>query len=209
MWPDNTETRELLQNAEGGNVEAVNRLLERHRGSLRKVVHLRMDRALANRVDASDVVQDVLFEASRRLANYLHDPKLPFHLWLRQLAKDRVIDMHRRHRVAQRRSVDREQPLSVPAYADRSSLDLAAQLKDPQLTPAAANIQRELQRRFLEALEELNEQDRYILIMRCCEHLTNSDAAQVLGLSQAATGMRYLRALKRLREILGEPLSFG
>ena len=208
-WPDNTETHELRQNAEGGNVDAVNQLLERHRGSLRNVVHSRMDRALAKRVDASDVVQDVLFEASRRLADYLNDPKLPFHLWLRQLAKDRVIDMHRRHRVAQRRSVDREQPLAAPAYADRSSLDLAAQLKDPQLTPAAANIQRELQRRFLDALDDLNEQDRDILIMRHCEHLTNSDAAQVLGLSQAAAGMRYLRALKRLRKILGEPLSFG
>jgi RNA polymerase sigma-70 factor (ECF subfamily) len=74
------------------------------------MVNLRMDRAISDRVDASDVVQDVLWEASRRLENYIQEPSMPFHLWLRQLAKDRMIDMHRRHRGAKRRSVDRENP---------------------------------------------------------------------------------------------------
>ena len=93
------------------------------------------------RVDASDIVQDVLWEASRRLSDYLRDAKLPFHLWLRELAKDHVIDAHRRHRKAQRRSVDRERPLAAE-FADRSSLDLAGQLRDPELTPAAATSAR-------------------------------------------------------------------
>jgi len=209
MWPESNETQDLLKEVEAGDAEAVNRLMDRYRGSLRRVIGMRMDRALANRVDASDVVQDVLFEASRRLADYLNDPKMPFHLWLRQLAKDRVIDMHRRHRVAQRRSVDREQPLAVGEFGDRSSLDLAAQLNDPQLTPAAENIRRELSRRFLMALEEMNDDDREIIIMRHYEHLCNVDVAEALGVSQAAAGMRYLRALRRLRTILGESPSLG
>lgn len=206
MWPDGEQTQELLADVGRGDDHAVNRLLERHRESLRQMVRFRMDRRLERRVDASDIVQDVMIEANRRLADYLADPKLPFHLWLRQLAKDRIIDLHRRHKVARRRSIDREQPL-VAAYADRSSIDLAGMLQDPELTPAAATIRRELQRRFFEALETLGEEDREVLLMRHQEHLSNSDVAAALGLSQPAAGMRYLRALRRLRDVLREPAS--
>jgi RNA polymerase sigma-70 factor (ECF subfamily) len=204
MWPDHEETRELLLNADDGNGDAVNGLMERHRESLRRMVSMRLDRALAGRVDASDVVQDVLIEAHRRLKDYLRDPKMPFHLWLRQLAKDRMIDMHRRHRVAQRRSVDREKPLASPEFGDRSSMDLAAQLEDAELTPAAENIRRELEHRFRVALDELGEDDREIILMRHFEHLGNSESAEALGISPPAAGMRYLRALRKLRAILGD-----
>jgi RNA polymerase sigma-70 factor, ECF subfamily len=206
MWPASDETQQILADARGGDGDAVNRLMERHRASLRRMVDFRMNRQLERRVDASDVVQDVMFEASRRLADYLANPKVPFHVWLRQLAKDRIIDLHRRHKVARRRSIDREEPLVV-AYADRSSLDLGAMLKDPELTPAAATIRRELQQRFLDALDSMNEEDREILIMRHEEHLSNSDVAAALNLSQPAAGMRYLRALRRLRDVLREPPS--
>ena len=209
MWPDSTETQELLRCAEQGEAAAVNNLLERHRESLRRMVRMRLDRALAQRVDASDIVQEVLFEASRRLGDYVRDPRLPFHLWLRHLAKDQVIDAHRRHRVAQRRSLDREQSLAAPAFAGRSSMDLAAQLRDQELTPAAASIRKELEQRFLVALDQLQEDDREIILMRHYEQLSNTEVAQVLGLSQPATGMRYLRALRKLRAVLGEPLSEG
>lgn len=204
MWPDSDQTQELLLNAGEGNADAVNRLLDRHRDSLRKMVQFRMDRALAGRIDASDIVQDVLLEANRRLKDYLIDPKMPFHLWLRQLAKDRIIDMHRRHREAKKRSVDRERSLATPEYADRSSMDLAALLKDQELTPAAANIRKELERRFLTAIDQLDEDDRDIILMRHYEHLGNSEVAQALGMSPPAAGMRYLRALRKLRAILGE-----
>ena len=88
------------------------------------MIELRLDRAIGRRVDASDVVQEVLLKASRRLADYLRDPSMPFHLWLRQIARDHVIDEHRRHRVAGRRSVDRERPTGragVRATARRST----------------------------------------------------------------------------------------
>ncbi len=209
MWPDSNETQELLKDARNGDASAVDALLARHRDSLRQMVQMRMDRAVAQRVDASDVVQDVLFEASRRLEDYIRDAKMPFHLWLRQLTKDRMIDMHRRHRGAQRRSVDREQPLAAPAFGDRSSIDLAAQLRDQELTPAAANIRKELERRFLTALDDLNDDDRDIILMRHFEHLSNSEVALALDMSAAASGMRYLRALRRLRGILGDSPSLG
>ena len=202
MWPDSEQTQELIQTAKAGDAVAVNALLDRHRQAIRQMVQMRIDKAIASRLDASDVVQDVLMEASRRLQDYLRNPGLPFHLWLRQLAKDQIIDMHRQHRVAQRRSVDRERSLDAK-FADQSSMDLAAQLKDHELTPAAATIRRELEQRFLCALQELDEDDRDIIQMRHQEQLTNTEVAAALGLSQPAAGMRYLRAVRRLREVLG------
>ena len=204
FWPEHSVTENLLAEAKCGDRAAVNRLLARHRASLRKLIQLRLDKRLSQRVDASDIVQDVLFEANARLRDYLGDPRLPFHLWLRQLAKDRMIDMHRRHRTSQRRSLDREQSLASPQFADQSGFDLMGQLADHELTPAAASIRRELEVRFLGALEQLDEEDRDILLMRHFEQLGNSEVAEVLGLTAAASGMRHLRALRKLRTLLGD-----
>lgn len=204
MWPESEQTQELLKAAGNGEPDAMNRLMDRHRDALRQMVRMRMDRAIAQRVDASDVVQDVLIEANRRFEEYIQNPGAPFHLWLRQLAKDRMIDMHRRHRGAQRRSVDREQQMNVQ-FGDQSSLDLAAHLRDHELTPAAANIRRELEERFLAALERLSAEERDIILMRHYEHLGNSEVAQALGVTPPAAGMRYLRALRKLRSVLGDP----
>lgn len=209
MWPDSNETQELMREAGRGEPAAVNELLDRHREALRHMVRARLDRRLSRRVDASDVVQDVLLEASQRLAAYLREPRLPFSLWLREMAKDRIIDLHRRHRVAIRRSLDKEQPLSPANFGDRSSLELAAQLRDPELTPAATALRNELHQRFLDALDRMEEDDREILVMRHVEQLSNTDAARILGLTPPAAGMRHLRALRRMREILGEPSAAG
>ncbi len=203
MWPDSETTQRLLLQAGEGESGAVNDLIERHREALRRMVAARMDRGMAGRVDASDIVQETLIEAHRRLGDYIKDGPMPFHLWLRQIAKDRLIDAHRRHR-AQRRDVGREQPLAVAGRADQSSLDLAAQLCDMELTPAANALRKELEARFWSALDTLDEPDREIVLLRHQEQLGNGEVAELLGLSPAAAGMRYLRAIRRLRTALGE-----
>lgn len=204
MRPDSEETQALLRIAADGDHAAMNDLMERHRQMLRQAIQFRLDRALAGRVDASDIVQDVLLEASRRLHDYIRDARVPFHLWLRQLAKDRIIDMHRRHRGAQRRSVDRERSLHAGEFADHSSFQLAAQLQDAELTPAAETIRRELETRFLAAIQQLGDEDRDIILMRHYEQLSNGESAEFLGISPAAAGMRHLRALRRLRGLLSD-----
>ncbi|MFO0898808.1 MAG: sigma-70 family RNA polymerase sigma factor [Pirellulales bacterium] len=203
MWPASGETQELLNQARAGQPAAVEQLLDRHRAALRRMVDLRMDGRLRRRVDASDIVQEALVEANRRLSAYLADPAMPFHLWLHQIARDRLIDAHRRHRVAGRRSLDREQPLAADPQASVSAADLGALLADPELTPAAAATWHELERRFAEAIEQLDETDREIVLLRHFEHLGNSEAAALLNLSPPAAGMRYLRAMRRLRALLG------
>ena len=131
MWPEGDHTQELLNNAKEGDDYAAGQLLDRHRDALRRMVEMRLDRRIQQRVDASDIVQEVMIEANRRLRKYLDDPVMPFHLWLRQMAKDRIIDAHRRHRASGKRSVDREQGMVAPAAMDRSTIELAAQLCRP------------------------------------------------------------------------------
>lgn len=202
MWPEQSTTEDLLKQAQAGSAEAAERLLAAHREPLRRVIGMRLDPALAARVDASDVVQDVLLEAHRRLAEYLRAPTMPFHLWLRHIAKDHIIDAHRRHRQAQRRSLDREQPLAPAYLADHSSFELAGQVIDGELTPASAAIRHELQRRLETAVRQLDEDDREVILLRHAEQMSNQDVATALGLTEAAASMRYLRAVRRLRSLL-------
>ena len=209
MTSDPNDNDALLDQARRGEPGAVDRLLDRHRSPLRRMIGLRLDPALAGRLDASDVVQEVLLEASRRLAGYLKNPAMPFPLWLRHLARDHIIDAHRKHRKAQRRSLDREQPIVPAAFADRSSIELAAQFFDQEPTPAAAVLRRELERRLVDAVAALEEDDREVIVMRHFEQLSNQEVAADLCLTEAAASMRYLRALRRLRALLGTVDSSG
>ena len=204
MWPDAENTQELLDGVRQGNPSAAERLLGRHRQALRRLIELRLDRRIQQRVDASDIVQEVLVEANRRLATYLENPSMPFHLWLRQMARDRIIDAHRRHRASHKRSVDREQPIVSPGPADRSTMELAAQICDQEMTPAAAATMEELHRRFVAAIDQLDDSDREVIIMRHFEQLTNQEIAQALELTEPAASMRYLRAMRRLRQMLAD-----
>ena len=200
IWPAGEQTDQLLLDAKAGSPEAVEHLLDRHRNSLRRMIGMRLDRRIQRRVDVSDVVQEVLVEASRRLQAYLENPVMSFHLWIRQIAKDRIIDAHRRHRVSAKRSIDREQPMAVAT--DQSTLELAAQLADPELTPAAAVAQRELAMHVQQAIDRLDDRDREVILMRHYEQLSNQEIAEALGLTEPAASMRYLRALKKLRRLL-------
>ena len=198
---DPAPTLVLLDQVRRGDGDAVNRLLDRHRAAIRRMIDRRMDRVVQRRVDASDIVQDVLVEANRRLGEYLANPTMPFQLWLRHMARDRLIDAHRRHRVASVRSLDREVPLGG-GDADASRPGPAADLADRELTPAAAATWHELERRFAAAVDALEEADRQIVLLKHFEHLSTAEAAEALGISTPAAGMRYLRAMRRLRSLL-------
>ena len=198
------QTLILLDRVRQGDTAAVNGLLERHRAAIRRMIDQRLDRVVRKRVDASDIVQDVLVEANRRLGDYLNNPTMPFQLWLRHMARDRVIDAHRRHRVAGTRSLDKEESLDSPVDADHSQTNLAQKIADTELTPAAVATWHELEHRFANAVEKLDEIDRQIVLLRHFEHLSTGDVAEVLGLTKPAAGMRYMRAMRRLRVLLAD-----
>lgn len=202
MPADHTESAEverLLAEVRGGNRQALDTLLGLHRAYLRTLVELRLDPKLRARVDASDVVQETSLEAVRRVNAYLDRPALPFRLWLRQIAFDRLLMARRQHVEAGRRAVEREAPLP-----DQSSLHLAQLALAAGPTPSQAFAQDEMAERVRRGLAALEDDDREILLMRNFEGLSNQEAAQVLALEPAAASKRYGRALLRLRKTLLE-----
>ena len=193
---------ELLALAATGNEQAISTLLSQHRDRLRHMIGLRLDRRLYGRVDASDVVQEAVIEAARRLPDYASKPPMEFYLWLRQLATQKLIDTHRRHLGAKKRSAGNDISLFRGALPEASSVSLAHHLLGRLTTPTTAARRAELQLKIQEALNGLDEVDREVLVLRHFEQLSNQETAQVLGLSRSAASKRYILALGRLREHL-------
>jgi RNA polymerase sigma-70 factor (ECF subfamily) len=197
------DTEQLLQHAGQGDSAARQQLLVRHRKRLRKMIALRMDRRLAARIDPSDVVQETLAAADQHLDEYVRDRPLPFYLWLRRLAWDRLAELHRYHLRTQKRSVRREE-LQLPPLPDESAQELAERLLDRGSSPSARLDRQELHTRLLKALDCLREADREVLVLRHLEQLRPREIAAVLGVTEGTVYTRHLRALQRLRDLLGD-----
>lgn len=202
MTNEPSETRRLLRNAEAGDEQAWGVLFARHRDRLKRMVAIRLDRRLQGRIDPSDIIQEAYLEASTHLASYLRQPDVPFFLWLRGVTGNKLLELHRRHLGTQMRDAGREVSLYHGTLPETSSAALAAQLLGHATRPSEAAIRAELKIRLQEALNSMDPLDREVLALRHFEQLSTNETAKVLGISAAAAGKRYVRALKRLKEIL-------
>jgi RNA polymerase sigma-70 factor (ECF subfamily) len=197
VQPDSSQTQRLLEKVQGGDRQAFDQLFVLHRTYLRQIVELRLDPRLRARVDPSDVVQEAHLEAFRRLRTYLQERPMPFRLWLRQIAYDRTLKARRHHLGAARRAVGREVPLP-----ERSSLVLARQLFAGGSTPGQQLDRRELSRRLRQAVAQLPEADREVILMRHFEGLSNPEVSCLLGTDPGTISKRHGRAMLRLHRIL-------
>ncbi|MGQ0636980.1 MAG: sigma-70 family RNA polymerase sigma factor [Planctomycetaceae bacterium] len=195
------DTDELLRLAHQGDVRARDLLWRRYRRRLRRLFAVRMDSRLAVRVDPSDAVQDTFFLAAQRLPDYLDRRPLPFYPWLRQLAMERLIQLHRQHVLAGKRSVRREAP-RAPSLPDESINMLAERLVVCDSAPDRALHREEQGLRVRQAINRLPARDREILVLRYLEQLSTKQIGAVLGLSVAAVKLRHFRAVRKLRERL-------
>jgi RNA polymerase sigma-70 factor (ECF subfamily) len=166
------------------------------------MVALRLDRRLQGRVDASDVIQEAHLEAANRLQEYTRERAIPFFLWLRFLVGQQLMTVHRRHLGAQARDAGREISLFQGALPEATSAALAAQLLGDNTRPSEALARAERKLRLEESLNRMDPLDREVLTLRHFEQLTNAEAAHVLRLQESAASKRYIRALRRIREIL-------
>jgi len=196
------ETESLLRRAVGGDESALASLWERHRKRLRNMIRLRLDRRLEGRVDPSDVLQEAYIDLAQRLPEFARARALPPYLWLRLVTGQRLIEVHRRHLGTAMRDAGREVSLYRGALPQASSVSLAAQLLGRFTTASQAAIRAERQLQLQAVLNGMDPMDREILALRHFEELSNSEAAEVLGLSKTAANNRYIRALGRLRDLL-------
>jgi RNA polymerase sigma-70 factor (ECF subfamily) len=197
---EDPETEELLQNASRGGL-ALGHLLERHRDRLRRMVAVRLDSRLAPVVDPSDVVQEALADASRKLDDFLRDRPLPFYPWLRRLAGERITQFHRRHLRTQKRAVTHEERLDL-ALPDESASRLADRLASSATSPSQQLLRAEQARRLREVLGRLSSNDREVLVLCYLEELDFGEIAAALGISENAAKVRHFRALERVRKLL-------
>ena len=192
----------LIDRAAAGDTAALAELFGRYRKRLRAMVRLRMDRRLQGRVDPSDVLQEAYLDVAQQLPSYQAKPDMSFYLWLRLTTGQRLMRLHRQHLGAGMRDAGREVSLHRGALPQASSVSLAAQLLG-KMTSASKAIERaEIQLQLQTALNTMDEMDREIIALRNFEELSNVEAAHVLGLEPSAASKRYIRALKRLQEIL-------
>lgn len=199
---ENATERDLLDLVAGGQQVALNDLLARHRPRLLRMIELRLDHRVRARVDASDVIQDTCIEAAQRIQEFCRTPNVPFFIWLRFLAIQKLSQIHRRELGAKARDARREVSLDGRGLPESSSAVLAADLAGKLTGPSEAARRAERKVQLQEALDRLQETDREVLALRHFEHLSNSEIADVLGLSDSAACRRYARALERLKSEL-------
>src|SRR5262249_3043109 len=150
----------------------------------------------------SDVLQECYLEAARHLADYLRQPSLPFFLWLRGIAGNKLRELHRHHLGARMRDAGREVSLYRGTLPETTSAALPARLLGHMTGPSEAAVRAEIKVRLQEALNGMDPLDREVLALRHFEQLSPAETARVLGIKEKAAGMRYVRALRRLKEIL-------
>jgi RNA polymerase sigma-70 factor (ECF subfamily) len=196
--PDTPETLDLLTRARGGDGTAFNRLFDSYRAYLVRLVQVRMDSRMRNRVDPSDVVQETQLEAIRRFQAYLDRPDVPFRLWLRQLAAERLNKLRRFHVHTARRATARE----VRPRDDESFLRLAMELPGNVSTPSQQLSREELAGRVRDAVGKLDASDREVVVLRVFEGLSYEEVGYLLGIDPASARKRHSRAIVRLHRVL-------
>ena len=194
---DSRDTADLLEEIAGGDMAAVERLLELHRPYLNRLVRMRIEPALNARIDVSDVVQEVQLDIANDIEEFIRERPTSFRIWVRRKTLDELIAQRRRHVGAMKRSVLKEQNVS-----NVSSLAIARKLMTN--TPSKILSRIELQEQVYDLIEQLSEKNRDILALRLVEELSISEAAEVLEISAATAQKRYGRALLKPHQLLAE-----
>lgn len=208
MSDDSIEIQRLLDRAAAGDESAMRELFDRYRDRLARMVRLRMNRRLQGRLDDSDVLQEAYLELCKKLNDYLADPRIPFFLWLRHMVGLKLTELHRHHLGTQRRDAGMEVSLHRGGFPEANSVSLAAQLLGKLTSPSQNAIKAEMRIMIQEALNSMDPIDREVLALKHFEQLSTAEIASVLGMSKAGAGSRYLRAIKRLREIVSRVPGF-
>jgi RNA polymerase sigma-70 factor, ECF subfamily len=193
---------DLLGRAKAGDPNALAELFTRYRDRLKRMVALRLDRRLTGRVDPSAVLQEAFLEVHKRFDDYARDSSVPFFLWLRLVTGQIQTDCHRHHLGTKMRDAGQEASLYCGAMPQASSVSLAAHLLCKQTSASQAAVRAEHRLHVQEALNSMDSLDRELLVLRHFERLTNDETALALGLRKSAASLRYVRALKQLKEIL-------
>jgi RNA polymerase sigma-70 factor, ECF subfamily len=202
MPEDSSDCDELVRLALAGDSQSWEALMDQSRPRLRRMVAFRLDHRLQGRVDPSDIVQDAYLAAWQDLDAYVRRPELPFFLWLRGIAGNTLRELHRHHLGTQMRDPRREVSIYGGSPAESTTAALAAHLLGSVTRASEQAARAELRLRLQDVLNSMDALDREVLALRHFEQLSPAETAEVLGIKEKAAAMRYIRALRRLKELL-------
>jgi RNA polymerase sigma-70 factor, ECF subfamily len=191
------DSDQLVMLARAGDAEAGHSLLTRHQNRLRRMIASVLDARVARRIDASDVLQDTMARATQKLPEYLRQPSVALYPWLRQIAKDIVVEVHRKHLHAGRRTVTKEEDVDFQISQD-SAMDLAARLVSHDASPSKLASRREMACRVRDAMNKISSADRELLLMSFVEQLRTQDIAEILSVTSVTVRSRLRLAIERL-----------
>jgi RNA polymerase sigma-70 factor (ECF subfamily) len=192
----------LVERLRNGDKQALSELFDMNRERLRRMIELRLDARLNGRVSCSDVLQDTYIDALQRLQHFFKKPDMPFHVWLRLVASQRLVDVHRQHLGAQMRDAGCEVHLEDTVLPQVSSCTMAKCFAAQLESPSRLAMKKELLSQVEHAFNNMDPLDREVLALRHFEEMTNDEVAAFLGLQKSAASNRYVRALGRLKEEL-------
>jgi RNA polymerase sigma-70 factor (ECF subfamily) len=181
-----------------GEQAALGKLFEEHSDRLLAVLRRRIDPSLSARLDAEDILHETFLLARRKWGRCKQHAALAPYPWLYGLAREALIEAWRRN-ARDARNPRREQP-----WPDASSVQLGLNLISPGTGPDEAVAREDDLRRMRQTLDRLADGDREVLWMRHRDLLTFKEVAQVLGIQESAATLRYVRALKRLKDLWHE-----
>lgn len=197
-----TDFHSTLASALAGDRDAFAHLYKERESRLRRILLFRLDRRIAGRVDVDDILQEVYLAAEQRLASFEGDTEESFFVWLRLVANQVMIDVHRRHVGAQARDVRREMRASQLRHQQTTTLAMSSFLVAGMTSPSSVFKREDRAERLHQAISSLSPLDQEVLALRHFEELSNLEVAEALDLSEQAASVRYIRALSRLRKEL-------
>jgi RNA polymerase sigma-70 factor (ECF subfamily) len=192
----------LLARVRQGDKEALAQLLSRNQERLIRMVRFRLDPRLGKRVDENDVLQEIYLSAHKRLQHFEGDSLQSFFIWLRLIAGQTLVDIHRQQVGAQVRAAGRERSIEGFLHPHATSMSMAFLLAADRTSPSQAAIRAEMSLQIEQAMESMDPIDREVLALRHFEELRNGEVAEALGIAEKAASIRYVRALGRLKRIL-------
>ena len=173
-------------------------LLESCRAYLLFVANRELDPRLRGKIAPSDVVQETFVDAEEKLTGFRGTSREELQAWLRRILLNNLTDARRRFCDAEKRSIEREQPLDGDSRAQKPAVDVVADVPSPR----ASMIASEETVVMRDALARLPDDYRRVIQLRSLEQLSFTEVARQLDRSDNAVRKLWSRAIVRLQEEL-------
>lgn len=172
-------TRDLIQKAKDGNRQAVSILYRTYADAIYRYILMRVN----NKLVAEDITADVFTKMVEGLGNY-RLTGAPFEAWLYRIASSKIVDHRRKQNYRQHSQIDEN-------------------IVTAESSPEETILQQQEAARLQQALTQLNEQDRLVIILRFVERKSHKEVADIIGKSEVTVRSIQHRALGKLATVIG------